>query len=90
MKLFNLGKVVVTKRCLAFSLTHQIDLVELVERHQSGDFGDLGKSDKAMNNTALSTGKDRIFSVYVVQGTKFYLITEWDRSYTTIMLASDY
>jgi hypothetical protein len=43
-----------------------------------------------MNNEAIETGEDRIFSCYHYYSKKIYVITEWDRSYTTIMFAEEY
>ncbi|AIY43389.1 hypothetical protein LT85_4231 [Collimonas arenae] len=42
-----------------------------------------------MNETAVRAG-ERILSAYVVADEKIYVITEWDRRYTTVMLASEY
>lgn len=61
----------------------------LVSRHLAGDWGDLGKEDKQANEDAIQHG-DRILSMYQLKGEKFYVITEWDRSATTVMLAEDY
>ena len=87
--LFPLGQVVVTRNCLNYAQEHGVNLTELVERHASGDDGDLCKTDQALNDLAIKTG-GRIFSSYTINKTKFYVITEWDRSYTTVMLAEDY
>ena len=87
--LFSLGKVVVTRNCLNYAQEHGINLTELVERHVSGDDGDLCKADQQLNDLAIKTN-GRVFSSYTVNKTKFFVITEWDRSYTTVMLAEDY
>lgn len=87
--LFSLGQVVVTRNCLNYAQEHGVNLTELVERHASGDNGDLCKADQALNDLAIKTD-GRIFSSYTINKTKFYVITEWDRSYTTVMLAEDY
>ena len=87
--LFQLGQVVVTRNCLNYAQEHGINLTELIERHVSGDDGDLCKADKQLND--LSIKEDgRVFSSYQTNGVKIYVVTEWDRSYTTIMLAEDY
>jgi len=87
--LFSLGQVVVTRNCLNYAQEQGINLTELVERHVSGDDGDLCKADQKLNDLAIETD-GRVFSAYVINKTKFYVITEWDRSYTTVMLAEDY
>ncbi len=58
--------------------------------HESGDWGILGEDDKALNDEALRSG-GRILSAYLTgKGAKLYVITEEDRSSTTITLAEEY
>jgi hypothetical protein len=87
--LFSLGQVVVTRNCLNYAQEHGVNLTRLIERHANGDDGDLCKSDQALNDLAIQAD-GRVFSSYTINGVKFYVITEWDRSYTTVMLAEDY
>lgn len=87
--LFSLGQVVVTRNCLNYALEHGVNLTELIERHAHGDNGDLCKADQALNKLAIQA-EGRVFSCYTVNSLKFYVITEWDRSYTTVMLVEDY
>jgi hypothetical protein len=67
-----------------------------IRRHANGDWGDLGKEDKATNDNALKAeqeGKDteRLFSKYKhSDGTAIYIITEWDRSVTTVLFPDEY
>jgi hypothetical protein len=59
-------------------------------RHLSGDWGDLDQEDKSANERALVRG-GRLFSAYSIEsGTKFWIITEADRSATTILLPEEY
>ncbi len=59
-------------------------------RHQTGDWGDLDDEDKEANAYALREG-ERILSVYHTEsGIKTYVITERDRSVTTLLLPEDY
>lgn len=61
------------------------------QRHINGDWGDLCKEDKEMNDSALESGEDRLFSSYKYEnGVKVWIITEWDRSVTTILFPEDY
>lgn len=87
--LFSLGQIVVTRNCLNYAQEHGVNLTELVERHVSGDGGNLCKADQQLNDLAIKTD-GRVFSSYTINKTKFYVITEWDRSYTTVMLTEDY
>ena len=59
-------------------------------RHQSGDWGEVNEEDQQLNDEALVNG-DRILSVYrTLKGVKMYVITEADRSVTTILLPGEY
>jgi hypothetical protein len=63
---------------------------EYLGRHLSGDWGDLDAHDRRENERALKTGA-RLFSSYAVgPQNKLWIITEADRSSTTILLPSDY
>ena len=85
---FRLGRIVATPNALQ-SLT-QDDILLGIQRHQAGDWGNLGDDNRAANDRALAQG-GRIVSAYnAMNGTKFWLITEADRSTTTILLPEDY
>ena len=58
-------------------------------RHIRGDWGDACKEDAKANDLALEEGS-RLFSVYFSIDIKFWIITEHDRSATTILLPEDY
>jgi hypothetical protein len=60
-----------------------------LRRHESGDWGDLCPEDKEQNELALRHG-GRLFSAYGEGGREFWIITEADRSATTILLPEDY
>jgi len=87
--MFGVGQVLITRPALAFCERKEVDALDFLQRHVLGDWGDLCAQDKAANRDAVKCG-GRILSAYQVHGTKLYVITEADRSYTTIMLASDY
>jgi hypothetical protein len=61
----------------------------LLTRHCSGDWGNVCKEDRQANDDALNSG-ERLLSSYEVFGVKVWIITEWDRSYTTILMPSEY
>lgn len=66
------------------------ELLAAVRRHMRGDWGSLSESDWKENDWALKNG-ERLLSAYESSGsTKFWIITEWDRSYTTVLLPSEY
>lgn len=66
------------------------ELKAMVDRHVTGDWGDLDEFDRQQNDNALKEG-GRIFSAYhTSDGNKVWVITEADRSYTTALLPEDY
>lgn len=82
-----LGQVVQTRGAMAeLNLVH---VLRSLARHMRGDWGDVCAEDRTSNDAALRNG-DRILSVYHSNGTKFYIITEWDRSVTTVLLPNEY
>ena len=87
-RLFNIGQAVMTRGVVADLKNGEG--FELLLRHASGDFGDLGEEDTELNWQAIKTGNDRIFSAYNVGDVRYYVITEWDRSVTTILRADEY
>jgi len=88
MRKFELGQVVITKGALAE--LSQADVLNALRRHSTGDWGEICKEDKAENELSLREGF-RIFSAYKsVQDVKFWIITEADRSATTILLPEEY
>lgn len=64
-------------------------MVAALRRHLTGDYGDLDDEDKQANNWSLKHG-ERILSVYTHEGTRFYILTERDRSITTFLLPEEY
>ena len=82
-----LGRIVVTPNALE-SLTQE-DILTAIQRHQAGDWGNLTADNRAANDRALAQG-GRIISAYqATNGTRFWLITEADRSATTVLLPED-
>jgi hypothetical protein len=89
--LFELGKVVMTRNIANFFNKVDANKVEeYVFKHVTGDFGQLEECDIKSNKEAIRTGEERILSCYKYHSKKIYVITEWDRSYTTILFAEEY
>lgn len=87
---FPLGRLVATPGALAALARTGQHAIEFQERHKTGDWGDLCDSDKRANDGALKDGT-RIFSAYHLKDqTKIWVITEADRSATTLLLPADY
>ena len=88
---FDSGQIVVTIGINALIEEGRLDPVPYLYRHLSGDWGDLDDGDRRLNDTALQSGDDRLFSSYqVTPDLKLWIITEWDRSVTTLLLPSEY
>ena len=69
----------------------RLNLTPYLRRHLHGDWGDLCDSDRRQNDAALKSGEDRLFSSYqVTRDLELWIITEWDRSVTTLLLPSEY
>jgi len=85
---FRLGRIVSTASALE-RLTSD-DILMGIQRHQAGDWGEVCKDDIKENEQSLEKGF-RLLSVYrSTAGVTFWVITEADRSVTTILLPGDY
>ncbi len=81
------GAIVTTRGALELDSE---DVVTSLQRHLSGDWGFVDDEDWKANDHAVEYGY-RILSVYRDRhGVKFWIITEWDRSKTTILLPDEY
>lgn len=82
--------MVATPGALESLRTAQHNALELISRHVTGDWGDLGEEDQQENEMSVKQGF-RILSAYTLNtGTRVWIITEADRSSTTILLPSEY
>lgn len=90
---FNSGKLLMTRGVndLVAENTEFAKHVHLsLRRHLSGDWGDVCDEDRVANELALQNG-ERLFSVYKKEGLpKIWIITEWDRSATTVLFPDEY
>lgn len=88
--LFPLGQTLATPGALVVMQGLGISPAALLGRHRRGDWGNLDAEDKQRNDSALVDGS-RIFSAYQVAETvRLWIITEADRSATTILLPEEY
>lgn len=94
--LFSLGNVVATPPALRLIEQHGSSIPQLLNRHQTGDWQELCAEDRNANLQAVVNG-DRILSVFNIASSsqtdkpvKIWIITEWDRSVTTILRPQDY
>lgn len=85
---FPMGLTVITPN--AMENLNDEDIRASLRRHAAGDWGNCGPQDWQENEFSLPRDL-RLFSVYEDRhGTKFWIITEADRSVTTILLPEDY
>ena len=87
---FPLGRVVMTSGVHAIVQGGNLNPATYLRRHATGDWGDLCADDKQLNDQSVK-GDGRLFSSYEVnEQLKLWIITEWDRSVTTLLLPSEY
>jgi hypothetical protein len=89
--LFELGQVVATQGAVSAIEENNIDMLSLLSRHTNGDWGCIPDEDKQENQRSLENGY-RLLSSYPLneQGEKLWIITEADRSVTTLLLPDEY
>jgi hypothetical protein len=90
---FNPGQLVMT-RGVSDEIANNEDFAKHVhqslKRHLAGDWGEVCDEESAAYELALQEGQ-RIFSVYIKERLpKIWVITEWDRSVTTILFPGEY
>lgn len=88
--IFATGQIVATPGALRLLEQHEILPTQLIARHIRGDFGIVPEEDADSNRSAIKHGRARILSSYQVGASRVWLITEWDRSLTTILLPDEY
>jgi len=95
---FQLGQLVATPAALDVLFGINVMPVQLIRRHVSGDWGEIHPEDRGLNEQALVNGS-RLMSVYKLKSSEaidtelevtVWVITEADRSVTTILLPSEY
>lgn len=87
---FDLGEVVATPGALDELERQQVLPIALLSKHLRGDWGSVSADDALANDYALKDG-DRLLSSYTIAANvRIWIITEADRSVTTLMLPSEY
>ena len=85
---FSLGREVITSGARAVLTDDEID--SALRRHEACDWGTVSKDDWKSNDNAIKNG-ERVLSSYLNSGGEpFWIITEWDRSATTVLLPDEY
>lgn len=90
---FELGQVVQT-RTIATEIENnkqfEKEVYTAFEKYIQCDWGDTHAEDKPLNDRAVAENNDRIVAKYKTSLGDIFIITEYDRSYTTIMFANEY
>ena len=90
---FDRGQIVVTRGVndlMAEDNNFAIFVTKSFRRYIACDWGEMCEDDKNLNDDAVRTGEDRILAAYKNDNYKIYIITEWDRSVTTILFPDEY
>jgi hypothetical protein len=85
--LFQLGQITATPGALE-AIPMEV-ITASIRRHVTGDYGDLDDDDKQANTWSIEHG-ERILSAYQHGESRYYVITERDRSQTTVLLCEEY
>ena len=88
--LFPFGLLVATPGALALLKQTDKSPSEFLSRHLRGDWGDLDNEEKTENELSLKHGFRLLSSYQVTQGERLWIITEADRSVTTLLLPEEY
>jgi hypothetical protein len=87
---FPLGQVVSTPGALDALARSSQDAWEFIGRHVTGDWGELDEHDRHENELSVQKGFRVLSAYHLADGTKIWIITEADRSATTILLPEEY
>lgn len=88
--LFPLGDLVATPGALSVLEKNGVVPMRLISRHMKGDWGDVPPDDAVVNTDALRI-RARLLSSYALpDGARIWIITEADRSATTLLLPEEY
>ena len=89
MGLFHLGILMMTTR-IQDAQTNGLNVTELIERHEKADWAEMEDYDREQNVQAIAKGH-RVCSRFIVEPWgPIWVITEADRSVTTVLLPSEY
>jgi len=87
---FSLGQVVATPGALDLLDRTATNALDLLIRHQTGDWGSVPPEDAEENLQSISSGCRILSSYYLNDSERLWIITEADRSVTTLLLPDDY
>ncbi len=85
---FRMGRLIITSG--AAEALSSDDVLDALARHLSGDWGNVGEADWEYNDEALKRRSQILSSYQAHDGTRFWILTEHDRSVTTILTSEQY
>jgi hypothetical protein len=83
------GRLFATPGALDALRAANVTVSDLLRRHLCGDWGDLSEEDHKQNDLALDAGLRVLSSYALTANVRIWIITEWDRSITTVLLPDD-
>jgi|APEBP8051072210_1049370.scaffolds.fasta_scaffold00243_20 hypothetical protein len=86
---FSLGHITATRGVFEHLERHGVNASEYLARHARGDWGDVPPEDAAENEFAVNR-RLRLLSSYMIAGERVWIITEADRSVSTLLFPSEY
>lgn len=87
---FDFGRVVATTTLANYCEKKGFSMLPYLIRHANGDWGDVYKEDWKSNDEALKNGLRLLSEYKLPDGRRIWIITEWDRSATTLLFPEDY
>ena len=87
---FPLGRLVATPGAVGALKRTAENPADFLQRHVNRDWGDLSEADRDTNDEALETGGSLLSAYYLDDGTRLWIVTEGDRSVTTLLLPIEY
>lgn len=85
---FPMGRLLATPGVL--EAVSSVEVNRGLYRHTQGDWGDICQEDRLQNHRALIDGGRLLSAYHTPDGVKFWIITEADRSATTVLLPEEY
>jgi hypothetical protein len=87
---FALGRLVATPGAIMAAGNADDNLITYLNRHAVCDWGELSQDDRLANAQALKNGSRLLSAYHLKDGTKIWIVTEADRSATTVLLPDEY
>ena len=90
---FELGQLVATRQVSTKMDNNKVfrtEVFQALDKYMKCDWGSVPEGDAAINDKAVRENNERILAAYNTCAGEIWIITEWDRSYTTIIFPSDY